>query len=446
MPDGISVILPVFRERENLAGLVPALLDGGLAEECVVVEDPSSHEATELMRSLCARYGSRLVYRRNDTRLGLALSLRTGIGLATQSHCLVRDSDWNHDIALLPEFRALLGLDFVVASRYARGMPPIGRLNDLFSHALNAFLRLRYGTISDWSQGYFLVRRELVLAVPIPEIFRGRGEYTIRLYRALLDLAPSFRELPCVVQNRGHGLSTTNVLKHGWPYLFALLERRPKAVLAIYGAFARKHGFTPLGAGHSWLGWRARGKLLSRFAPKAGPWLDLGCGNGFVAKTCFPALAPVDGADFSAHALEHAAACGYYRQVHRLDVRKELPPGNKYNGFLCLELLQYVPREELPAFFRSLAARAEPGAALLVLAPHRTGTLHSLRRLVKGKRHPDYRGLHSFGDVADAMEEAGFRIRETSGVSFFTRRLWSRAGRCEVPAGCFVYGISAELA
>ena len=444
MPDGISVILPAFRERENLAGLVPALLDGGLVEECVVVEDPSGHEATALMRDLCARYGPRLLYHRNEKRLGLALSLRTGIGLATQSHCLVRDSDWNHDIGLLPEFRACLGLDFVVASRYARGIPAIGRLNDLFSLALNAFLRLRFGTVTDWTYGYFLVRRELALTVPIPEIFRGRGEYTIRLYRALLDLTPTFKELPTVVQSRGHGRSTTAVLRHGWPYLLTLLERRPKAVLAIYGAFARKHGFSPLGAGHSWLGWRARKKLLSRFTPKLGPWLDLGCGNGFVAKTCFPQLSPADGADFSSPALEVASACGYYRQTYRLDVRKELPPG-RYRGFLCLELLQYLPREELPAFFRALANHAEPGAALLLLAPHRTGRLHSLRRLVKGRRHPDYRGLHSFGDVAEAMESAGFRITETSGASFFTRRLWSAPGRAEVPPGCFVYGISAVL-
>jgi glycosyltransferase involved in cell wall biosynthesis len=231
MGNGISVILPAFREAENLKVLIPALFASKCVRECVVVEDPSGDATRSVMEELLGQFGTKIIYKRNPERLGLAKSIAIGLSASTYSHCLVRDSDLNHDTEILPEFQARLATsDFVIASRYL-GFPKIQRTNDLFSVLVNYALRIRFGSISDWTYGYFLVNRSLLQTLPIEEIFQGRGEYSVRLYSALLAQNPRFSEIATVVLDRGHGKSTTRTFRDGVPYL--------KAVFSIPDLFSK---------------------------------------------------------------------------------------------------------------------------------------------------------------------------------------------------------------
>ncbi len=201
--------------------LVPKLLANSAVGEVIIVDD-SAEDFSDLPES------ERIKILRNERRVGLARSLLIGLHHARYPYILFRDSDLNHSLQDLPVFEAAARRECAVcvASRY-KGQIEIKRANDIFSFLLNKFFGAR--KISDWTYGFFLLRRDLLDSLPSDWIFRGRGEYSIRLYRALLDFYPNldWEEFSTRVEPRGRGKGTTSIWKHGPAYLRAFLERVP---------------------------------------------------------------------------------------------------------------------------------------------------------------------------------------------------------------------------
>jgi glycosyltransferase involved in cell wall biosynthesis len=228
----VSVLLPALNEGENLPRLAEALLRFPEVGQLIVVDDASVDRTPELWERSPAAKDPRAIFLRNHRRVGLAASILQALGRAEMDFVLVRDSDWNHDLATFPLLLASAerGHALTVASRYLEDAGRIGRWNDLLSLSLNFFLSLPgRRRITDWTYGYFLIRRELLLAPPPAWVFRGRGEYSVRLFRWLLRHFPrlSIAEVKTVVQARGAGLSTTRPFRHGLIYLRTLLEKVP---------------------------------------------------------------------------------------------------------------------------------------------------------------------------------------------------------------------------
>lgn len=224
----VSVILPALNECENLLVLVPKLLALKGVSEVIIVDDNSADATRSEWERRSRLSGGRVRYLRNPLRLGLACSILQGIRAARSSHVIVRDSDLNHDLMAVTALikAAGQGAQLAMASRYAQGRLPIQRWNDLFSVILNRWLKFSVGRISDWTFGYFIVEKSLLSRISLGWVFRGRGEYSIRLYRALLQI-PDLRvaEFPTQVNARGAGFGTTRIWRHGFAYLRAWWEK-----------------------------------------------------------------------------------------------------------------------------------------------------------------------------------------------------------------------------
>src|SRR5690349_11972798 len=124
MPE-LSVIVPAFRERENIPALLAALEQAlaGLDWETTVVVDDAGDGTEDLVRER-AQQDQRVRCVHRIGRRGLASACIEGMLASSAPYLAVMDADLQHDEKLLPKLleQAKRGeADIVVASRYMQG-------------------------------------------------------------------------------------------------------------------------------------------------------------------------------------------------------------------------------------------------------------------------------------------------------------------------------------
>jgi dolichol-phosphate mannosyltransferase len=173
----LSLVIPTFNERRNLADLVAqltALLDPELGDdyELIVVDDDSADRTWELAAELAATYPKLRVLRR-ETERGLSTAVIRGWQIARGEVLAVIDADLQHPPEVTVElWRAMArGADLAVGSRHIEG----GGVSDwsLLRRMLSRGAQLLglillpgvLGRVSDPMSGYFMVRREAIAGV-----------------------------------------------------------------------------------------------------------------------------------------------------------------------------------------------------------------------------------------------------------------------------------------
>src|SRR5216117_3117167 len=124
MPE-LSVVVPAFRERDNIPALLRALDQAlkGLDWETIIVVDDAFDGSEDLVRERAQR-DPRVRCIQRIGRRGLASACIEGMLASAAPYLAVMDADMQHDEALLPEMLRLLkagGTDLVVGSRYVAG-------------------------------------------------------------------------------------------------------------------------------------------------------------------------------------------------------------------------------------------------------------------------------------------------------------------------------------
>ncbi len=210
MPE-ISVVVPAYRERENLPVLIAALEEAlrGHDWETIIVIDDAGDESEHLVREH-AQQDPRVRCMLRIGRRGLASACIEGMLSSSAPYLAVIDADLQHDETSLPDLIAAIkgsDADLVVASRYVAGastgdLPPH---RVLMSRLATGFSRLLGVTLSDPMSGYFVVRRRYLDAV-VRKLY-GRG------FKILLDLISAadgqvrVLEIPYRMRDRVHGES-----------------------------------------------------------------------------------------------------------------------------------------------------------------------------------------------------------------------------------------------
>lgn len=122
----VSVVIPAYREAENLPVIIPrlseALSNADLQAEIIVVDDDSGDGTTEICRELAERYAVRLETRRNER--GLSSAVLHGLRRARGDVLIVMDADLSHPPEKVPALVEALDdadVDFVLGSRYVPG-------------------------------------------------------------------------------------------------------------------------------------------------------------------------------------------------------------------------------------------------------------------------------------------------------------------------------------
>jgi dolichol-phosphate mannosyltransferase len=210
MPE-LSVVVPAYRERENIPALLAALEQAlaGLDWETIIVVDDALDGTEDLVRER-AQKDPRVRCVHRIGRRGLASACIEGMLASSAPYLAVMDADLQHDETLLPRLLQAAkqdGADIVVASRYMRGASTgeLAAPRVRISRLASALSRVLARGLTDPMSGFFVVKRAFLERV-VRRLY-GRG------FKILLDLVAAARgevrlaELPYHMRKRQHGES-----------------------------------------------------------------------------------------------------------------------------------------------------------------------------------------------------------------------------------------------
>jgi dolichol-phosphate mannosyltransferase len=229
MEEKISVIIPTYNEKDNIAPLLSRVAQAltGYDYEIIIVDDGSQDGTIEAASALAERYPVRVIVRRNER--GLATAVVRGLKSASGQIIGVMDADLQHPPEVLPNLIKAIqdGADMAIGSRYipGGGCPNwglsrriISRVALMISHLLLPSTRV----VKDPLAGFFMFRRQNV----DPARLRPIG-YKISLEVMLTGSFQNVVEVPYIFEDRSAGQSKLNpgqqldYLKH----LFSLMAR-----------------------------------------------------------------------------------------------------------------------------------------------------------------------------------------------------------------------------
>ncbi|NNM84443.1 MAG: glycosyltransferase [Phycisphaerales bacterium] len=244
----ISIVVPTFREAENLPELVgqlaAALAPAGWAWELIVVDDNSSDGTPQVLATLKQEHPQlRFLIRMEDR--GLSSAVLTGCAMARYNYVVVMDADLSHppeSVPLLVQPLLKNTADFVIGSRYVAG----GRTEDwgafrwLNSAVATALSRPFVGAVKDSMAGFFAFRRNMLASC---DELNPIG-YKIGLELLVKARITRITEVPIVFRNRIHGQSKLT-LKEQFRYLehlsrlydYKYPKGSPRLKFLIVGAF-----------------------------------------------------------------------------------------------------------------------------------------------------------------------------------------------------------------
>jgi dolichol-phosphate mannosyltransferase len=162
----LSVVIPAFNERGNVAELIERLARalGQLSWEAIFVDDNSPDGTADAVKAI-ARNDSRVRCLKRVGRRGLAGACIEGILSSSAPYVAVMDADLQHDERVLPAMLEKLqcGCDLVAATRYVEGgsAQSFSEKRGKISRLATRLARGLLGTsLSDPMSGFFMMRRD----------------------------------------------------------------------------------------------------------------------------------------------------------------------------------------------------------------------------------------------------------------------------------------------
>lgn len=225
----LSIIVPTFNERENVAELIRRLEKSLLhcSWEVIFVDDDSPDGTSEVVRRLALR-DSRVRCVQRLGRRGLSSACVEGMLASSAPYLAVIDGDLQHDERLLAPMLQILKNaeeDIVIGSRYVSG-GGVGTWNPSRAHMSRCAtwfsqLILR-ADIKDPMSGFFMIRRDAFSAA-----VRNLSEIGFKILLDLFASSPRplrFRELPYEFRTRQAGESKLDN-RAKWDYGMLLLDK-----------------------------------------------------------------------------------------------------------------------------------------------------------------------------------------------------------------------------
>lgn len=210
--DRVTVVIPTYNERENLAHIVPAVTHQGF--RVLVVDDNSPDGTGDLARRL-AEGDSRvsMLHRREKQGLGPAYTAGFDRALADGAEIIVEmDADFSHDPTDLPRLVAAIdeGADLAIGSRYVPGgSTPEWPLHRRFlSRGGNLYVRFMLGIrIKDATAGFRAYRAAALEKLPYRMAEASGYGFQVEMAWRAVQQGLEIVEVPIAFRNRAHGTS-----------------------------------------------------------------------------------------------------------------------------------------------------------------------------------------------------------------------------------------------
>lgn len=231
MRTAVTIIVPTFNERENIAELIARAATAltGRDAEILVIDDSTDDTADEVERVSAGAGLPVRVISRPENAGGLSGAVALGLAEAAGDICIVMDGDLQHPPELIPQLLSRFeqgDVDIVAASRYvgggdSRGLGTALRfgVSRAATWLTKAMFPRRLAASTDPMTGFFLVdRRSIDVRGLRPQGFKILLEV---LARSDVRIA----EVPMEFSERRHGTSKAS-LRQGATFIAHLTRLR----------------------------------------------------------------------------------------------------------------------------------------------------------------------------------------------------------------------------
>ena len=225
----VSVVIPTYKERQNVAPLVASLEAAlqGINWEVIFVDDHSPDHTADTIREL-ALTNPRVRILERIGRRGLSSACIEGMMASPAPYLAVMDADMQHDETVLPEMLRLLQsrkLDVVIGSRRTAGgsMGEFAKKRVRLSNLGSRVSKLVcHCDVTDPMSGFFVVD-SLFFRASVPHL-TGAGFKLLVDILASSPTQPRVAEVPYRFRNRLAGESKLDVNVE-LEYLFLIVDK-----------------------------------------------------------------------------------------------------------------------------------------------------------------------------------------------------------------------------
>jgi len=232
----VGVILPTYREAENIANLIDEIENLQLNTSILVIDDSSPDRTAEIVKNLQKKYSNILLCVRPQKRgLGTAITDGFKIFLSLKywpRFIVTMDADYSHDPKVVPQLLSKMqsGCGIVIGSRYCRGGKIAGWpcTRKIISRIANVVAKFLVGLkLRDCTSGFRCYSTRF-LKVAIGSLHSQTYEIQIETVRQALSRDFSVKETPILFVNRKRGKSklTLAEVQSYMAYVFKTATRR----------------------------------------------------------------------------------------------------------------------------------------------------------------------------------------------------------------------------
>lgn len=215
----LTILVPVYNERENIPHLVSrlktALESIPYKTEVLLIDDGSRDGSSETLDEVAKKEGFVRVIHHEKNR-GFGAAIITGYANARGKYISTMDADLTHDPdQFLPMIKKIEGgHDIVVGSRYVKGggMKGVAAHRKLISDIGRLVIRSMFGLpISDVTNGFRTVRKDAVNSLNLKETsFNVLPEMIVKAQKKGYKIG----EEPMTLTSRKYGVSKMKFLDY----------------------------------------------------------------------------------------------------------------------------------------------------------------------------------------------------------------------------------------
>jgi dolichol-phosphate mannosyltransferase len=211
----VGVILPTYREAENIANLIEDIENLPLNTSILVIDDSSPDKTADVVKNLQKKYGNIvLCVRPKKSGLGTAITDGFKIFLSSKrppKFIVTMDADYSHNPEAMPQLLSSMqsGCGIVIGSRYCNGGQIAGWpfTRKIISRAANLVAKVLMGfKLRDCTSGFRCYSAKF-LKVAIGSLHSQTYEIQIETVRQALSRGFSVEEVPILFVNRKLGKS-----------------------------------------------------------------------------------------------------------------------------------------------------------------------------------------------------------------------------------------------
>jgi dolichol-phosphate mannosyltransferase len=236
------VIIPTYRERENIEKIIRKVFSLSKEFDILIVEDNSPDGTGAIVRHLMIEFRDRLFMEERKGKLGLGTAYIHGFKWALNKEykfIFEMDADFSHnpeDLLKLYDACINKNADVAIGSRYINGVNvvnwPMGRV--LMSYYASSYVRaVTRMKIKDTTAGFKCYKREVLKAINLDKIRFTGYAFQIEMKFTVWKLGFNLVEVPIIFTDRTEGQSKMNsgIFKEA---IFGVLSLRLKGIFKKY--------------------------------------------------------------------------------------------------------------------------------------------------------------------------------------------------------------------